>query len=344
MWLINILSPAVPAGKCIMRRCLLISMIWLLVVMPAGGSDLKGEAVRLGGMNVVVWSTDVPVPATKPVIIFSHGFHGSATQSRFLMEALAAHGYLVFALNHHDATGRSGESSRLTRPEEPFRKPEGWSDKTYRDRAEDVRNLVAAIKADERFRDQADLQHMGLVGHSLGGYTVMGLGGAWPGWKLDGIRAVLALSPYSQPFLTHQTLGGLTAPVMYQGGTRDFGITPALHKSQGAYDQTPAPKYFVEFQGAGHLAWTDLRSSSHELIIAYSLAFLDHYVKGLPALPALTQTRPGVAALRYDSELGTSGAATGQERARQSLRERLRQRRSGPTPLKSGDGDSLKTF
>lgn len=327
-----------------MRQCLLISLIWLLAVMPAAGADLSGETIRLGGMNVVVWSSDVPGPANKPVIIFSHGFHGSATQSRFLMEALAANGFLVFAPNHHDATGRNGGSSWLVRPEEPFRKPEGWSDQTYRDRAEDVRNLVAAIKSDERFRDKADLKHIGLVGHSLGGYTVLGLGGAWPGWKLDGVRAVLALSPYSQPFLTHQTLGRLTVPVMYQGGTRDFGITPALHKSKGAYDQTSAPKYYVELKGAGHLAWTDLRLSSHELIIAYSLAFLDHYVKGLPAAPVLTQARPGVAALRYDSGLGTSGAAIGQDRDRQSLGDRLRQRRGGHTRIQGGDGESLETF
>lgn len=105
--------------------------------------------------------------------------------------------------------------------------------------------------------------------------------------------------------VVHRTLGGLTAPVMYQGGTLDFGVTPALRKPLGAYDQTPPPKYYVEFAKAGHLAWSDLRPAAHEEIIAYSLAFLDHYVRGLPASPTLTQALPGVAALRYNSELGT---------------------------------------
>jgi pimeloyl-ACP methyl ester carboxylesterase len=80
---------------------------------------------------------------------------------------------------------------------------------------------------------------------------------AWPGWKLDGVKAVLALSANVQPFLVRGTLAGLGAPVMYQGGTLDFGITPALHKAMGAYDLSPMPKYYVELKGAGHFAWTD---------------------------------------------------------------------------------------
>jgi pimeloyl-ACP methyl ester carboxylesterase len=115
---------------------------------------------------------------------------------------------------------------------------------------------------------------------------------------------VLALSPYSQPFLLHGTLSALSAPVMYQGGTRDFGITPALQKTSGAYDQSPEPKYFVEFDKAGHFAWADVGITAHEEIVAYSLPFMNHYVKGEPAKPSLTQKIPGVALIRYASEFG----------------------------------------
>ena len=103
----------------------------------------------------------------------------------------------------------------------------------FADRADDIGNLIAAIKTDERFRDLVDWEHFGLAGHSLGGYTVLGLGGAWPSWKLPGIKAILALSPYVQPFVQHKTLTDLSAPVMYQGGTLDFGITPSLAKITG---------------------------------------------------------------------------------------------------------------
>jgi len=104
--------------------------------------------------------------------------------------------------------------------------------------------------------------------------------------------------------------------VMYQGGTRDLGVTPWVSKPQGAYDQSPAPKYFVEFDKAGHAAWTNLTSTAHDGIVAYSLAFMNHYVKGQAPDPVLTHARAGVTALRYASELGLSGARTTTARRR----------------------------
>jgi pimeloyl-ACP methyl ester carboxylesterase len=92
---------------------------------------------------------------------------------------------------------------------------------------------------------------------------------------------VLALSPYIEPYLGKSTLSGIAVPVMYQGGTLDIGITPAVSRAGGGYDSSPAPKYFVEFRGAGHLVWTDLGpAAAHAAIIAYSRAFFDRYLEG----------------------------------------------------------------
>ena len=258
----------------------------------------------LGGLNVTVWSRETGQNAKQPIIIFSHGFHGCATQSRFLMEAFANAGYIVFAPNHRDATCGGGTAHWRDKPEISFRQPENWDEASFRDRADDVRRLIDAIRSDDRFRNRVDWSRFGLAGHSLGGYTVLALGGAWPSWKLPDVKAVLALSPYSQPFTKQNTLAGLAAPVMYQGGTRDFGITPTLRKSMGSYDQSPQPKYYVEFDGASHFAWTDIGRIAHSQIIAYSLAFMNHYVKGEPADPLLTHAGPGVADFRYTSEIG----------------------------------------
>ncbi len=254
------------------------------------------QSLTLAGLDVVVWSQ--PTGGRQPVLVFSHGFHGCATQSRFLLEALAAAGYLVIAPNHRDATCSGGSARWIERPTNPFGEPGGWSDTTYRDRAEDVRAIVAAVATDEQLAPRADLSRLGLVGHSLGGYTVLGLAGAWPSWRLDGVKAVLALSPYTTPFVTRHTLGGLEAPVMFQGGTWDFGVTPMVRKPDGAYEQAAAPKYFVEFLRAGHFAWTDLRAVDRTAIVAYAVAFLDRYVKGEPADPLLTHPGDRVAELR----------------------------------------------
>lgn len=270
----------------------------LLLSLPAHASE---ESLEVAGRHVTVWSSQTGGPG-QPVLIFSHGFHGCATQSRFLMNAFAAAGYLVLAPNHRDAVCNGGTARWMERPTLPFWDFKSWTDATYRDRADDIRALVSALRTDERLRMRADPSRLGLAGHSLGGYTVLGLGGAWNAWKLDDVRAVLALSPYTHPFVASRTLGMLSVPVMYQGGTFDVGITPVLSKRDGAYEQSSAPKYFVEFKGAGHLAWSDIRNVDHDAIADYAVAFMDRYVKGAPADPLLTHPGADVAALRFKAE------------------------------------------
>jgi alpha-beta hydrolase superfamily lysophospholipase len=249
--------------------------LWLLVGLMASHSAANAaeQSVTIAGLTVQVWSNPSG-PTPQPVVIFSHGLHGCATQSRFLMDALASAGYIVFAPNHRDAScGKRGELRRASAPAEtdarpaPLGRPAAWTSSSYRDRADDITRLIDALRRDGRFSSRGDWSRVALAGHSLGGYTVLGLAGAWPDWKLRNVdvKAVLALSPYAQPYQTHHTLGRLSSPVMYQGGTRDIGITPWVQKG--------------------------------------AVALLNHYMKGEPADSVLT--RPDVVHLRYESEIGS---------------------------------------
>lgn len=241
------------------------------------GSDIACSVHTIAGMRVAVWKP-AHNSGPAPLALFSHGFRGINTQSDRIMSALARSGYLVMAPNHDD----SFASGKMAPVEIRFSKPSLWSNTTYRKRGDDITNLLAALKADEEWQDQIDMTRIALVGHSLGGYTMVALAGAWPEWKLQGVKAVVAMSPYCLPFLTSKTLSGLDVPVMYQGGTADFGISPFLKSEAGVYKNTPSPAYLVEFQDANHFTWTDLnrQKEREELIIHYCLAFLDKYVKG----------------------------------------------------------------
>jgi len=281
-----------------------LTTVVAVLVWWAASAIAAEQASTLGAVVVTIWIDDAP--GRHPVVIFSHGFHGCATQSRFLTEGLAASGYLVIAPNHRDATCDGGSSHWSDPPEEKLGRPELWTDTVYRDRADDIFHIVDALRSGGPLGDRADLSLLALAGHSLGGYTVLGLAGAWPSWKGLQVKAVLALSPYSQPFIRQGTLAGLTAPVMYQGGTLDLGITPGVARVSGAYDQSPKPKYSIEFAGAGHLAWTNINPKFQGSILAYSRAFLDHYVKGVPASAALTRRDDDVHLLKWSSELGDS--------------------------------------
>jgi predicted dienelactone hydrolase len=269
--------------------------------------------ISAGGRDVAVWKPAGAAPeAGSPLVVFSHGFGGCNTQSAFLMEALANAGYLVVAPNHADASCGSAHAHRGRsggwRPEEPFQKAAEWSDTTYKDRRADIESVLAAVLSGKSFQGvRVDAGRVGIAGHSLGGYTALGVAGAWASWRDPRIKAVLALSPYNTPFVAKGDLGHVNMPVMFQGGTLDFGISPTVRHPGGAYDRSSSPKYYVEFQGAGHLAWTDLNPRFHSVINRYSIAFFDRYLKG-DASPAelaalFDRTRPsGISLLRSDAK------------------------------------------
>jgi len=174
------------------RRILMPLPVMLLLLLALVAPARAGEHItRIGGLAVTIWTPDDMTTQPAPIVVFSHGFHGCATQSRFLMEALAADGYLVFAPNHRDAACNGGAARWTDRPEAPLVRPAIWDDGTYRDRADDITGLLAALYKDSAFAGRIDWQRVALVGHSLGGYTVLGLGGAWRSWRLPGVKAVV---------------------------------------------------------------------------------------------------------------------------------------------------------
>lgn len=259
--------------------------------------SLKVERADIAGLEVAIWRPEHN-SSPAPLVVFSHGFHGINTQSAYLMKAMADAGYFVVAPNHADASKSGLLGSGLSQPELSFAKPRDWSDSTYKQRGEDICKLIDALQKDPKWSAQIDFSKMALAGHSLGGYTILGLAGARPSWSHPDIKAVLALSPYCEPYVFQDTIKNIRVPVMYQGGTLDFGITPSVKRSGGAYDKTSAPAYFVEFDKFGHLGWTGFERDSNKrsLVDFYSIAFLDKYVKGSSSADC-TQKRSGIVQL-----------------------------------------------
>lgn len=238
----------------------------------------------------------------KPLILFSHGFGGCSTQSLFLVESLASVGYIVAAPNHSDAKCNSIDYSDFSPPIPSFRDAEMWNAETFENRRKDIVTVMNYMLS-ETSHFSVDSNKIGFVGHSLGGYTGLGMIGGWDTWKDPRIKAALLLSPYAAPFLINGRIPFLSTPVMFQGGTLDFGITPKISRAGGAYDSAPAPKYFLSLRGAGHFAWTNLackglptlkcliRYPNAAAITRYGIAFLDTHVIGARR-PLLTSPKP----------------------------------------------------
>lgn len=232
-----------------------------------------------------------------PLVVFSHGFRGCKTQSVYLTEELARHGYVVAAPDHADAScgGDGGEEAP------GFRDPESWTDQTHIGRRDDIRALIDKLLADPVFGPLIDASKIAGAGHSLGGYTMFALAGGWENWYDSRLTAVLLLSPYVDPFRVQNRLPAVTVPKMFQGGTLDLGITPSIARQGGVYDQSLPEKFFLELRRAGHFEWTNSvcagsatvaqcvgQPGNADLIVSFAIAFLDRQLKSQTSRALLT--------------------------------------------------------
>jgi predicted dienelactone hydrolase len=243
---------------------------------------------------------DAPASACPgtPLVLFSHGLGGCGIQSLYITEELARQGYVVAAPDHRDASLCSIEPGNATArrtavPQPSFLEPQRWTDRTHIERRHDLLAAIDAVTSDAMLRRVVDAARIGAIGHSLGGYAVLGMAGAWPAWKHPAVHAVVAMSPYVTPFLAHDTLRAMNVPVMYQGAVFDWGITPTLEGQSGAYARTSPPRYFVKLNGGTHFDWTNLSCADQPdvatclkvrpnayWISRYAIAFLDRHLKG----------------------------------------------------------------
>ncbi|MBX5496324.1 MAG: hypothetical protein IRZ15_13415 [Bryobacteraceae bacterium] len=231
-----------------------------------------------------------------PLVVFSHGYCGSAIQTVFLTEELARRGYVVAAPNHVDPD--CGSSNNAAPQEPPLTSYQEWSDQTYTKRRDDVRRVLDGMLADPQFASIIDPEKIGGIGHSLGGYTIFGLAGGWESWYEPRIKAALLLSPYLHAYRYNNRISAVRIPLMYQSGGTDGDrfVTQSLtgedNNPKGAiYQLSNRPKFYGIVGGAGHFAWTNISCQGQPVaecvknvpnvrtINTYSFDFLDRYLK-----------------------------------------------------------------
>ena len=69
---------------------------------------------------------------------------------------------------------RIAQRARSQQAVVPFEKPGDWSDVVYRDRADDIKSLIKALKQDPNWQSAVDWSRIALAGHSLGAIPFWG--------------------------------------------------------------------------------------------------------------------------------------------------------------------------
>lgn len=280
-----------------MRSTMLAAGLALAAAVTAGRAEAlvlklpaQEKVFQLGKLKAVAWYSPAAYARRLPLVVFSHDLGGCPTKSSFLARAIAAAGFVVVAPLHADARCEGGKPAD---PPLPYSDPKAWSDKTGADRKAAVVDALSRLKADSNWEAAIDWNRIAVVGTGLGGYTALGVAGAWASWDQPRIKAVLAMVPFCAPFLDEGQLEKMNVPVMYQGGSLDMFVTPDIKRPGGCFFRTAKPAYFLEFDGAAGNAWTDGGYSRQSLVTGYAVAFLQVHLNGVDPKPLLEKL-PGV--------------------------------------------------
>lgn len=191
-----------------------------------------------------------------PILIFSHGMEGSMYNQYYLAEYMARNGYIVASVEHDDKS---------------------YTLQTLVDRPILIKKAIDLILNDLKINTHIDPNKIGILGHSLGGYTSFIIAGGCPDFSnhpsLSGlpnflkklyikfrnfdnsfydsrIKAIAALAPGLGTLFNKKSLSKVSIPVLIIEAEKDEVV---LDRSVSLYkNNLPKKPKFMVLKGIGH--------------------------------------------------------------------------------------------
>ncbi|MDZ8083415.1 MAG: alpha/beta hydrolase [Nostoc sp. DcaGUA01] len=239
--------------------------------------------------------TDVYIPKIKtraPVIVISHGLGLDSSNFQYLATHLASYGFVV-AVPNHPASDTKKLRLLLNKHANELAQPSEFQDRPL-DVTYVLNQLEKANQSDSRFKNRLNVQHVGVFGQSLGGYTALALAGAKINfeqlkqdcqlaelektWNMslllqcralelninnsgkdyslrdERVKAAIAVNPITSSIFGQAGLNQIKTPVMIVSSSDDT-VAPALYEQILPFSWLANPqKYLVMLVGATHFS------------------------------------------------------------------------------------------
>lgn len=250
---------------------------------------------RNRSLMVDVYLPQLPNQAA-PLIAISHGAAGDRTTFAYLAEHLASYGFAVAVVEH------PGDNSKIF---EQFFTGVASSPQPIEliNRPLEIKFLLDELerlaKSDPALKGRLNTRQVGLIGHSIGGYTALTLAGATINFDQlkkdcndnqfvnlsmlvqcdatrlpvsnytlqdERVKAIIAVNPFSSSILASSGLSKITIPTMLVASNDDI-FTPALPEQFQPFTWLSTPnKYLVSIQKATHFSLTATKDAGGNLL------------------------------------------------------------------------------
>ena len=249
-------------------------------------NDTSRNRVFEADVYLPVASILQPRQTPAPVIVISHGVGSDRTSFIYLAQQLASYGFVVAVPEHPGSNAQqlqnllAGRTLQAIAPDEFINRPL------------DVKFLLDELErrsqSDKTFQGKMNLQQVGVIGQSFGGYTALALAGAIldfdqlqkncqnlnSSWnlslllqcdvlKLSGaptnlrderIKAAIAINPLTSSLFGQTGIRQIKIPVAIVTGSADT-VTPALDEQIQPFTWlTTRDKYLVTIENGTHFS------------------------------------------------------------------------------------------
>lgn len=247
-------------------------------------------------LPVDLYLPQLPGKQLVPVIVISHGMAGDRTTFAYLAQYLASHGFAVAVVEHPGISSQRFQRyfAGLASPPESMESINQPLDVKYV-----LDELQRRSQSDLVLQNRLNLQQVGVIGHSHGGYAALSLAGATINFELlrrncerdnflnmsllvqcktaglppinyplrdERVKAIIAVNPLSSSIFGERGLSQIQVPVMLVAGSKDV-VTPAVPEQIRPFTWLTTPeRYLVLIENGTHFSVLPEGISSSRII------------------------------------------------------------------------------